>query len=74
MIANFMGASYKRRDALLQHHYEKVVEKLEKCEFFSGRGKSQEIYLARPSDTQWSSYHTTLLRMEISIGGTSNFV
>ncbi|KAH7676768.1 Ribonuclease H-like protein [Dioscorea alata] len=43
MIVNIVGASCKRRDVLLQQHHDKIVEKLERSEIFSGRGQHQEI-------------------------------
>ncbi|KAK4406285.1 hypothetical protein Sango_0635000 [Sesamum angolense] len=57
------GSSCKRRDELLQNHHAKIVEKLEKGEIFSGRGKQQETTLARPGDTRWCSHHITLDRL-----------
>ncbi|KAJ0969869.1 hypothetical protein J5N97_022746 [Dioscorea zingiberensis] len=63
MIVNIVGASCKRRDALLQKHHDKIVEKLEKGEIFSGRGQHQETNLARPGDTRWGSHYTTLIRL-----------
>ncbi|XP_039133244.1 zinc finger MYM-type protein 1-like [Dioscorea cayenensis subsp. rotundata] len=48
MIVSIVGASCKRRDALLQKHHDKIVEKLEKDEIFSRRGQHQETNLARP--------------------------
>ncbi|KAH7663595.1 Ribonuclease H-like protein [Dioscorea alata] len=63
MIVNIVGASCKRRDALLQKHHDKIVEKLERGEIFSGRGQHQEINLARPGDTRWGSHYTTLIRL-----------
>ncbi|KAH7661298.1 Ribonuclease H-like protein [Dioscorea alata] len=61
MIVNIMGASCKRRDVLLQKHHDKIVEKLKKCEIFSGKGQHQETNLARPGDTRWGSHYTTLI-------------
>ncbi|KAH7676979.1 Ribonuclease H-like protein [Dioscorea alata] len=63
MIVNIVGASCKRRDALLQKHHDKIVEKLERGEIFSGRGQHQETNLARPGDTRWGSHYTTLIRL-----------
>ncbi|KAH7688385.1 Ribonuclease H-like protein [Dioscorea alata] len=63
MIVNIVGASCKRRDALLQKHHDKIVEKLERDEIFSGRGQHQETNLARPGDTRWGSHYTTLIRL-----------
>ncbi|XP_039123284.1 zinc finger MYM-type protein 1-like [Dioscorea cayenensis subsp. rotundata] len=53
MIVNIVGVSCKRRDVLLQKHHDKIVEKLEKGEIFSGRGKHQETNLGRSGDTRW---------------------
>ncbi|KAH7655918.1 Ribonuclease H-like protein [Dioscorea alata] len=63
MIVNIVGASCKRRDVLLQNHHDKIVEKLERGEIFSGRGQHQETNLARPGDTRWGSHYTTLIRL-----------
>ncbi|KAH7681808.1 Ribonuclease H-like protein [Dioscorea alata] len=63
MIVNIVGASYKRRDVLLQKHHDKIVEELEKGEIFSGRGQHQDTNLARPGDTRWGSHYTTLIRL-----------
>ncbi|XP_039120027.1 uncharacterized protein LOC120256402 [Dioscorea cayenensis subsp. rotundata] len=52
-----------QRDALLQKHHDKIVEKLEKGEIFPGRGQHQETNLARPGDTRWGSHYTTLIRL-----------
>ncbi|XP_039140562.1 uncharacterized protein LOC120277789 [Dioscorea cayenensis subsp. rotundata] len=63
MIINIMGASCKKRDALLQKHHDMIVEKLEKGEIFSGRGEHQETNLVRPGDSRWGSHYTTLIRL-----------
>ncbi|KAH7668712.1 Ribonuclease H-like protein [Dioscorea alata] len=44
-------------------HHDKIVEKLERGEIFSGRGQHQETNLARPGDTRWGSHYTTLIRL-----------
>ena len=61
IIVNIVGASCRRKDALL--HYEKIIDKLEKNEIFSGIGKNQETNFARPGDTRWGSHHVTLIRI-----------
>ena len=47
-IVNMVGASCKRKDALRQSCHEKIVERLDKGEISSGRGKNQETSLTRP--------------------------
>ena len=47
LIVNTVNASCKRRDQLAQHHHENIVNQLDTGKFFSGRGKNQEINLAR---------------------------
>jgi hypothetical protein len=49
-IVNMVGASCKRKDALRQSFHENIVERLDKGEISSGRGKNQEISLTRPGD------------------------
>lgn len=51
MLVNTVSASCKRKDQLLQDHHDKIVDKLENGEIFSGRGKNQATSLARPGDT-----------------------
>ncbi|KAH7690448.1 Ribonuclease H-like protein [Dioscorea alata] len=64
MIVNIVaGASCKRRDALLQKHHDKIVEKLERGEIFLERGQHQVTNLARPGDTRWGSHYTTLIHL-----------
>ncbi|XP_039119231.1 uncharacterized protein LOC120255479 [Dioscorea cayenensis subsp. rotundata] len=63
MIVNIVGASCKRRDVLLQKHHDKIIEKLDRCEIYSGRGQHQETNLARPGDTRWGSHYTTLIHL-----------
>lgn len=41
-----------------------MLEKLERGEIFSGRGKNQRTNLVRPGDTRWGSHFTTLARLE----------
>jgi hypothetical protein len=45
-----MSASCKKKDALLQKHYDHM-------------GQRQETSLARPGDTRWWSHHRTLIRI-----------
>ncbi|XP_039146798.1 zinc finger MYM-type protein 1-like [Dioscorea cayenensis subsp. rotundata] len=63
MIVNIVGASCKRKDALLQTHHQKIVERLETGEIISGKGKHQETNLAKAGDTRWGSHFTTLIRL-----------
>jgi hypothetical protein len=64
-IINVVSASCKRKDQLLQSHHDKLVEQLDSGTIFSGRGKNQEISLARPGDTRWGTHHKTLARLMI---------
>ena len=64
-IVNVVSASCKRKDQLLQSHHDKLVEQLDSGTIFSGRGKNQEISLARPGDTRWGTHHKTLARLMI---------
>ncbi|KAH7685609.1 Ribonuclease H-like protein [Dioscorea alata] len=63
MIVNIVGASCKRKDALLQTHHQKIVERLETGEISSGKGKHQETNLAKARDTHWGSHFTILIRL-----------
>ncbi|KAI5669067.1 hypothetical protein M9H77_18920 [Catharanthus roseus] len=47
-IVNIVGASCKRKDALLQKQYNDLVKSLESGEIATGKGKNQETSLARP--------------------------
>ncbi|KAI5677467.1 hypothetical protein M9H77_08417 [Catharanthus roseus] len=47
-IVNTVGASCKRKDALLQKQYDDLVKSLESGEIPTGKGKNQETSLARP--------------------------
>ncbi|KAH7674053.1 Ribonuclease H-like protein [Dioscorea alata] len=51
------------KDALLQTHHQKIVERLETGEICSGKGKHQETNLAKAGDTRWGSHFTTLIRL-----------
>ncbi|KAH7653232.1 Ribonuclease H-like protein [Dioscorea alata] len=63
MIVNILGASCKRKDALLQTHHQKIVERLETGEICSGKGKHQVTNLAKAGDTCWGSHFTTLIHL-----------
>ena len=63
MIVNTVNVSCKRRDQLAQNHHDNIVNQLENCQIFSGRGKNQETSLARAGDTRWGSHHKTLCRL-----------
>ncbi|CAH9089888.1 unnamed protein product [Cuscuta epithymum] len=63
MIVNVVGASCKRKDDLLQKHYEDLVGRIERGEVSTGKGKNQEKSLARPGDTRWGSHYKTIIRV-----------
>ncbi|CAH9118732.1 unnamed protein product [Cuscuta europaea] len=63
MIVNVVGASCKRKDDLLQKHYEDLVARIERGEVSTGKGKNQEKSLARPGDTRWGSHYKTIIRV-----------
>ncbi|KAI5649156.1 hypothetical protein M9H77_35161 [Catharanthus roseus] len=62
-IVNTVGASCKRKDALLQKQYNDLVKSLESGETATGKGKNQETSLARPGDTRWGSHFKTITRI-----------
>jgi hypothetical protein len=39
------------------------LDRLARGEASTERGLNQETFLARPGDTRWGSYHTTLIRL-----------
>ena len=59
-ILNVVCASCKRRDQLREKQLEKIMEALSNDEIVIGKGLNQEMSLARPCDTRWSSYYKTL--------------
>ncbi|XP_016544506.2 uncharacterized protein LOC107844652 [Capsicum annuum] len=59
-VLNVVGASFKRRDQLRNHHAEMLEQLLESGEVQSGKGLNQERGLQRPGDTRWGSYFRTL--------------
>ena len=64
MIANLSTSSCKRKDKLLDKQKEDLLDKIERGEMPTGRGKNQETSLVRPGDTRWGSHYTTLSRIE----------
>ncbi|KAI5663651.1 hypothetical protein M9H77_22974 [Catharanthus roseus] len=62
-IVNIVGASCKRKDALLQKQYDDLVKSLESGEIATGKDKNQETSLARPGDTRWGSHFKTITRI-----------
>ncbi|XP_042396805.1 zinc finger MYM-type protein 1-like [Zingiber officinale] len=63
-MVNTSASSCKRADKLRQFEYDRKVKLLERGEISSGRGLNQETSLARPGDTRWRSYQSTLCRIE----------
>ncbi|CAH9106516.1 unnamed protein product [Cuscuta europaea] len=63
MIVNVVGASCKRKDDLLQKHYENVVGRIEHGEVSIGKGKNKEKSLVRSGDTRWVSHYKTIIRV-----------
>ncbi|XBI03917.1 hypothetical protein VPH35_132281 [Triticum aestivum] len=57
-------SSCKRKDKLLDKQKEDLLDKIERGEMPTGRGKNQETSLVRPGDTRWGSHYTTLSRIE----------
>ncbi|KAJ1294689.1 hypothetical protein BS78_01G165000 [Paspalum vaginatum] len=65
LIVTSASSSCKRKDKLITKHRESILEKLEKGEIFSGKGKHQRTNLVRAGDTRWGSHLTTLARIEL---------
>ncbi|XP_076899643.1 uncharacterized protein LOC143553548 [Bidens hawaiensis] len=59
-LTNVVGASCKRVDLIRESQRERLHLN---PEIETGRGKSQELSLARAGDTRWSSHEKTLLRL-----------
>nr|XP_016486964.1 PREDICTED: uncharacterized protein LOC107807148 [Nicotiana tabacum] len=59
-VLNVIGASFKHRDQLRDHHAELLEQLLESDEVQSGKGLNQERELQRPGDTRWGSHCKTL--------------
>ncbi|KAI5672800.1 hypothetical protein M9H77_13164 [Catharanthus roseus] len=51
-IVNIVGASCKRKDALLQKYHDHLVKRLENGEIVT-RNSKKETSLASPGDTRW---------------------
>ncbi|KAJ1258931.1 hypothetical protein BS78_10G113900 [Paspalum vaginatum] len=65
LIVTSASSSCKRKDKLITKHRESILEKLEKGEIFSGKGKHQRTNLVRAGDTRWGSHLTTLAHIEL---------
>nr|XP_009781353.1 PREDICTED: zinc finger MYM-type protein 1-like [Nicotiana sylvestris] len=55
-MLNVIGASFKRRYQLRDHHDKLLGQLLESGEVQSGKGLNQERGLQRPGDTRWGSH------------------
>uniref|UniRef100_A0A453RQX0 DUF4371 domain-containing protein n=2 Tax=Aegilops tauschii subsp. strangulata TaxID=200361 RepID=A0A453RQX0_AEGTS len=64
MIVNVSGSSCRRKDKLLDKQKQILLDKIERGEMPTGRGKNQATSLVRPGDTRWGSHYTTLSRIE----------
>ncbi|GJZ29862.1 zinc finger MYM-type protein 1-like protein [Tanacetum coccineum] len=65
-VMNVVCGSCKRKDILQESHKERLEKEIENGEIETGRGKNQEVTLARAGDTRWGSHHrtiTSLIRM-----------
>ncbi|GKE36709.1 zinc finger MYM-type protein 1-like protein [Tanacetum coccineum] len=65
-VMNVVCGSCKRKDILQESHKERLEKEIENGEIEIGRGKNQEVTLARAGDTRWGSHHrtiTSLIRM-----------
>ncbi|XP_015162380.1 zinc finger MYM-type protein 1-like [Solanum tuberosum] len=72
-ILNTIGASFKRRDSLRQHHEEDKLEELLKFgKVHTRQGLNQERGLQRPGDTLWGSHFKTLDNFLILFSSISN--
>ncbi|KAJ1295190.1 hypothetical protein BS78_01G205200 [Paspalum vaginatum] len=65
LIVTSASSSCKRKDKLITKHREGILEKLERGEIFSGKGKHQRTSLVRAGETRWGSHLTTLARIEL---------
>ncbi|GKD62878.1 zinc finger MYM-type protein 1-like protein, partial [Tanacetum coccineum] len=59
-VTNVVCGSCKRKDILRESHKETLVKEIEKGEIETGKGKNQEVTLARAGDTRWGSHHRTI--------------
>jgi hypothetical protein len=63
-IVETVGASCGTNDALIQKHYARIVEKMERGVTSPGKGNNPESDLAAwPAQTKWGSYCKTLLQL-----------
>ncbi|XP_076915661.1 uncharacterized protein LOC143575091 [Bidens hawaiensis] len=62
-IVNIVGASCKRKDLIRQKQHDDFVKRIETGEVCTGKGKNQEMSLARAGDTRWGSHLKTILRL-----------
>lgn len=67
-----VGASYKRRDMLIETQAKKVQETLQTCELKSWKGLNQELDLKRPNDTRWVSFYKSLLNLNVMFSSIIN--
>ncbi|WVZ59232.1 hypothetical protein U9M48_009414 [Paspalum notatum var. saurae] len=65
LIVTSVSASCKRKDMLTENHRLTILDKLERGQNFTGRGKNQNTNLSRPGDTRWGSHFRTLTRIEL---------
>ncbi|KAJ0975429.1 hypothetical protein J5N97_017394 [Dioscorea zingiberensis] len=66
-VVNIVGASCKRRDALREKQFNKIVEELLVGELSTGKGLNQETSLQRAGDT-WGSHYGSLINLIIMFG------
>ncbi|XP_076922653.1 uncharacterized protein LOC143584501 [Bidens hawaiensis] len=62
-IVNVVGASCKRKDSIRQKQHDDYVKRIETGEVCTGKGKNQEMSLARAGDTRWGSHLKTVDRL-----------
>ena len=62
-LLNIVGISCKRHDMLRDVRARKLKKALQLVEIESGSGLNQEMRLARPGDTRWSSHYKTILHI-----------
>lgn len=62
-VTNVVCGSCKRKDILQESYKERLEKEIEEGEIETGKGKNQEVTLARAGDTRWGSHHTTITRL-----------
>ncbi|XP_021775156.1 zinc finger MYM-type protein 1-like [Chenopodium quinoa] len=62
-LLNVVRVSCKRKDVLRGKQAEKFTKAIENGERESGKGKNQELALARPCDTCWGSYYKLMVNV-----------